>query len=220
MAVSFGCPLVLAWLVFMYYRFVDGWLTSLSALGQGLAAMTVLVSVGLCVLAVVYWRRHRRSQPSGPSTAAVTVGHQLPLEVAGASAASQVPPVLPLLSNEPRPVVPPTDVVWSPPKRPSSAVLSPSSSSQVSSGSLDLSFSLDSVVSASDSDSQSHNSWNFSVDSDDDGVRSRSSRTSSSAGSFNVSISIATTMTPEGSFASSDDLHSDEDSDEVSGHMT
>eukprot|EP01040_Poterioochromonas_malhamensis_P015689 gene15689-17605_t len=30
MAVSFGCPLVLAWLVFMYYRFVDGWLTSLS----------------------------------------------------------------------------------------------------------------------------------------------------------------------------------------------
>jgi hypothetical protein len=55
MAVSFGSPLVLAWLVFMYYRFVDGWLTSLSALGQGLAAMTVVLSVALIGAAVVGW---------------------------------------------------------------------------------------------------------------------------------------------------------------------
>jgi hypothetical protein len=37
--------LVLAWLVFMYYRFVDGWLTSLSALGQGLVAIVVVVAL-------------------------------------------------------------------------------------------------------------------------------------------------------------------------------
>jgi hypothetical protein len=59
MAVSFGCPLVLAWLVFMYYRFVDGWLTSLSALGQGLAAMTVVLSVVIGGVAVCCWRRRR-----------------------------------------------------------------------------------------------------------------------------------------------------------------
>jgi uncharacterized membrane protein YgcG len=46
--VSFGSPLVLAWLVFMYYRFVDDWLTSLSPTGKGLAAMTVVVAMALC----------------------------------------------------------------------------------------------------------------------------------------------------------------------------
>jgi hypothetical protein len=59
MAVSFGSPLVLAWLVFMYYRFVDGWLTSLSALGQGLAAMTVVLSVVIGGVALSRWRRRR-----------------------------------------------------------------------------------------------------------------------------------------------------------------
>jgi hypothetical protein len=62
MAVSFGSPLVLAWLVFMYYRFVDGWLTSLSALGQGLAAMTVVLSVVIGVAVALYrWRKSNRS---------------------------------------------------------------------------------------------------------------------------------------------------------------
>jgi len=51
--------LVLAWLVFMYYRFVDGWLTSLSALGQGLAAMTVVLSVVIGGVALSRWRRRR-----------------------------------------------------------------------------------------------------------------------------------------------------------------
>jgi hypothetical protein len=68
MAVSFGCPLVLAWLVFMYYRFVDGWLTSLSALGQGLAAMTVVLSV--ISLRVAIWRRRPRVDP-GAATSVV-----------------------------------------------------------------------------------------------------------------------------------------------------
>jgi hypothetical protein len=36
---------------------VDGWLTSLSALGQGLAAMTVVLSVVIGVAVVVYRRR-------------------------------------------------------------------------------------------------------------------------------------------------------------------
>lgn len=54
--VSFSCPLALAWLVFMYYRFVDTWLSSLSTIGRGLAAMVAVIAV---VLAVVlgYWRQ-------------------------------------------------------------------------------------------------------------------------------------------------------------------
>jgi hypothetical protein len=72
MAVSFGSPLVLAWLVFMYYRFVDGWLASLSALGQGLAAMTVILSVGL-IGAMVGYERWRR--PRVDPAAAMSVPH-------------------------------------------------------------------------------------------------------------------------------------------------
>jgi hypothetical protein len=230
MAVSFGCPLVLAWLVFMYYRFVDGWLTSLSALGRGLAAMTVLVSVGLCVLVVVYLRRHRRSQSSSPSTATATAGHH-PLEVADDSAGSQGPPVARSPSSAPPTEMHLTDV-QSPSKSPSSAASSPSSASQSSFASLDLSLSFDSIVQSSDSDRRSPINHHFSVDSDDarssrsrSRSRSRSSSSSSgssslsssSVGSFNVSISIATTMTP---FESSANLHCDEDSDEGSSHWT
>lgn len=59
MIVSFGSPLVLAWLVFMYYRFVDGWLRSLSSTNCGLVGM----GAGLTVVAVVallkWWTRGR-----------------------------------------------------------------------------------------------------------------------------------------------------------------
>jgi hypothetical protein len=97
MAVSFGCPLVLAWLVFMYYRFVDGWLTSLSALGQGLAAMTVLMSV---FATAAVWRlvRRRRPLPVLPSTVDGVLTMPDPVERVSAAVAgvalSVSPPVV------------------------------------------------------------------------------------------------------------------------------
>ena len=210
----------------MYYRFVYGWLPSLSDLGRGLAALQVGVSVGLCVVAVVHWRRHRGTQPPGLSMAAVSAGHHPLEDVTDDSAVSQVPlvmvPVSRGLPSFEAPGVRPSS------KRPSSAspLLPAASSVSLSSASLDLSLSFDSVLSASGRSSHPQSSWHFSVDSDDNrcsssGSSSRSSRSSSSAGSFNVSISIATTRTPrEGSFASSADLHRDEDSDDGSGHWT
>jgi hypothetical protein len=211
MAVSFGCPLVLVWLVFMYYRFVDGWLTSLSALGQGLAAVTVLVSAGLCVLAVVYWRRSRRTKPPGPSTAAVEAGDHS-VDVANNLRDSQVPPLVSIATDG----RPPPD---GQPSRNDPSSASPSPSPSLSSASLGLSQSFGSIVSSSDCYSEAESSWHFSDDSDIDQSSSGSS-CGSAADSFVLSISISDTTTPrESSVASSADHHRrDGDSDDGSGY--
>jgi hypothetical protein len=140
---------VLAWLVFMYYRFVDGWLTSLSALGQGLAAMTVIVTVALVVGGVLLWRRRHRSRrlPSVDlADAAVAVIIHDPSNINTESPAIERP-----LSSTGQPTRPPGRV--SP---------SPSPSQFGSSPSLSLDVSFDSVML---SDDGSDHSWQLSDDS-------------------------------------------------------
>jgi hypothetical protein len=161
MAVSFGCPLVLAWLVFMYYRFVDGWLTSLSALGQGLAAMTVIVTVAVVVGGVLLWRRRHRSRRL-PSVALADVIIRDPSNINVES-----PAIERSLSS--------TGQHPGPPGRSSSPSQSSSSSSRRS---LDMPC-ASGVLS---DDASEHSNWQFS----DDSVSSSDQANSSS---FDISLS-------------------------------
>jgi hypothetical protein len=165
MAVSFGCPLVLAWLVFMYYRFVDGWLTSLSALGQGLAAMTVLVSVAVVVGGVLLWRRrHRSRQPP-----AVVIANAPELIVRCPSNINAESPAIerPLSSTGQHP-------------GPSGRSSSPLQSSSSPSSRRSLDMPCNSGVLSDDA--SEHSNWQFS----DDSV---SSSDQANRGSFDISLS-------------------------------
>jgi type II secretory pathway pseudopilin PulG len=110
----------------MYYRFVDGWLTSLSALGQGLAAMTVVVavvSIGAAVVVYVWW--------SGRSRAAVATRAQVAVEAVAAEAAAIKAATDDSAESE--------SLVWSLSPSPSLSVLMPMEDSRSGTGSWQLS---------------------------------------------------------------------------------
>lgn len=177
---SFGSPLLLAWLVFMYYRFVDDWLTSLSPTGKGLAAMTVVLVVGLCVGVSVALQQLLLKQPA-PHCEVVPA--DLPCATSAVANASDCPqpPVFERLVSE----TPNQSFLLMPmATRRIEHIDAPSPPSTGSSSAIPSQQSFGSIVMSSEE------SWQLSVDSQSDG--DQSSHDGSSRSSSFSSFSAAT----------------------------